>query len=141
MTATPVGSQTFAGRRILVAEDGLDLSRIYQVLLERSGAEVSVALDGRAALDTWRTATRSGRRFDAALIDLAMPRMRGTEVAASLRASGFAGALIGISAFANAERAELWQAAGCDAVLAKDRPWEELVGVLAEAIARRESAA
>jgi CheY-like chemotaxis protein len=126
---------SISGCRILVAEDGRDLSQVYRALLERSGAEVTVAYDGRAALE----ACRQGRPFDGALIDLSMPRMRGTEVTARLRASGFTGALIGVSASATAEQAELWVAAGCDAVVAKDRPWAELAAILAEAIAQRQS--
>lgn len=129
----------FDGRRILVAEDGADLSKIYRALFERSGAEVSVAGDGEAAVAEWRSANRRGRPFDAAVLDLAMPKMRGTEVAASLRASGFGGALVGVSAYANAEQSELWLAAGCDAVVPKDRPWDDLVGEIAGALARREA--
>jgi hypothetical protein len=46
--------------------------------------------------------------------------MRGTEVVARMRADGFRGAVVGFSANLTDELSELWEAAGCDAVLRKD---------------------
>lgn len=130
MLAMPCSPAPLRGRRLLVAEDRPDLSRMYRALLERAGAEVVVAPDGPSAVAAWGRALRFGRGFEGAILDLELPGMRGTEVAAKLRIMGHCGAIVGVSAFVNGERRSLWLAAGCDAVLAKDRPWDEVLAAL-----------
>ena len=137
MPAPLADRRSLTGCRVLVAEDGPDLAWLYRSLFERAGAEVTVAPDGPSAVEAWRAAARSRRPFAGAVLDLGLPGMRGTELAARLRASGFDGALVGVSAFIDTERAELWLAAGCDAVVSKDRPWEELLTALSAALSRR----
>lgn len=104
------------GRRILVADDTDSDRYILKTLLERAGAAVALVDDGAPALAT----IQSGIRFDAAVLDLRLPEMRGTEIAAGFRARGFRGAIIGISSFLTQEIVDLWLAAGCNAILSKE---------------------
>lgn len=118
-----------AGRRVLLADDVEADRYIYRTLLERAGADVTTADDARAAL----SAAGRGRLFDAVVLDLYMPGMRGTEAAAALRAGGYRGAILGLTAFATGELGDLWRAAGCDDVLPKgDRSLGAVVAAVAE---------
>jgi response regulator RpfG family c-di-GMP phosphodiesterase len=67
-------------KRVLVADDSAFIRNALKRELRRSGIEVSEAADGLAALRLIRST-----RFDAALIDLRMPRMSGEELVAKAR--------------------------------------------------------
>jgi CheY-like chemotaxis protein len=77
-TSDPVGEP----RRVLVVDDNADAGEALEELLRSSGHEVRRVRDGRSAL-------RAVREFrpDVVLLDLAMPRMDGYEVASRIRAS------------------------------------------------------
>ena len=125
------------GCHVLVADDDPDTREFYRLTLGRAGAEPTLVADGASAVQAWRDAEGSGRRFDAAVLDLVMPHMRGTELSATLRANGFAGAILGISAAASPEEVELWLAAGCDEVLEKAQSRRDVVASLVTACVRR----
>ena len=69
-----------AGKRILVVDDEKKIVDIVKAYLEREGFQVSVAYDGKAALD-------SARRQPLALIvlDLMLPEISGWDVCRTLR--------------------------------------------------------
>jgi len=108
------GDRPLAGRRILLVEDSPADHYVYKSALTRAGADVAAVTDGPLAI-----AAAACRTFDAIVVDLMLPGMRGTEVVANLRARGYAGRLVGLSAYLTDEISELWVAAGCDEVLAK----------------------
>jgi CheY-like chemotaxis protein len=70
-----------ARRRFLVVDDNRDAADSLAMLLRLQGAEVHVAYEGQAALDSARAA-----RPDIVLLDLGMPGMDGFEIAARMRA-------------------------------------------------------
>jgi two-component system, chemotaxis family, sensor histidine kinase and response regulator WspE len=67
-------------KRILVVDDSLTVRELQRKLLDRSGYEVEVAVDG---MDGWNLA-RTGN-FDLVITDIDMPRMDGIELVKSLR--------------------------------------------------------
>ncbi|NWF81612.1 MAG: response regulator [Chloroflexi bacterium] len=67
--------------RILLAEDDASVGRSLRRLLEQIGHSVTLCVDGRTALDAYRTG-----EFDVVLSDLAMPGMGGLELLRELRA-------------------------------------------------------
>lgn len=71
---------TLAGLSILVVDDSDDTRESLQQLLQAIGAQVSLARDGREALDMIRDASP-----DLVLCDLRMPRMDGFEFVRELR--------------------------------------------------------
>ncbi len=84
--AEPVAvARPLAGRRVLVAEDN-DINALIVVRqLERAGADVVRAHDGDEALEAIAQA-ESHDRFDAALMDIRMPRCDGLTAAREMRA-------------------------------------------------------
>jgi CheY-like chemotaxis protein len=69
------------GRKILLAEDNVLLSKVSAAALRRSGFEVVLAADGEEALDKARSESP-----DVILLDVIMPKLQGFEVLAALRA-------------------------------------------------------
>jgi DNA-binding response OmpR family regulator len=71
---------TLRGRRVLVVDDERDLRRLVRRLLEREGAEVEEAADGRAALHALYS-----MRPDLVILDVLMPDLDGWETLARIR--------------------------------------------------------
>jgi signal transduction histidine kinase/CheY-like chemotaxis protein len=73
----------FHGRRILVAEDNEMNAMIATEILEEMGAEVTVAENGKVAVETF--SNHPERYFDFILMDVQMPVMDGREAARTIR--------------------------------------------------------
>lgn len=73
-------------RRILVAEDEALVAALYADLLEEAGYEVTLAIDGEQALERAAAAAGTGRRHDALVTDLNMPRLCGEGLIRAVRA-------------------------------------------------------
>lgn len=67
-------------RKILIAEDNLEISDMMRSYLLKAGYDVSQAYDGEQALDL-----ASREDFDLALLDIMMPKVDGYEVCETLR--------------------------------------------------------
>ena len=126
-----------SGCRVLIGEDNPAQREYYRALLDRQGADAVPLEDGEAVIREFRNGEHTGVRPDAVLLDFLLTDMRGTEVAASLRASGFAGAIVGITAAASSEDVEYWLASGCDEVVNKRQDRREIVAAMVSACARR----
>ena len=68
----PVRSSSIllSGRRILVADDDVDVRTSTCRLLEHLGCDVDVVADGATAVAAYQTALNEGRRFDVVILDL-----------------------------------------------------------------------
>ncbi|HKC50361.1 MAG TPA: response regulator, partial [Myxococcota bacterium] len=60
------------------------------------------------------SATLSGTPFDVVLLDVEMPEMSGNEAASALRADGYDGPIVALTARGSASDREACLAAGCD---------------------------
>ncbi len=69
-----------ASKRVLVAEDNFGLAHVLQYNLEEKGFNVTVAHDGKEALEFARR-----EQFDIVLTDHEMPKMTGVELCTHLR--------------------------------------------------------
>ena len=69
-------------KRILVVDDSLTVREVERRLLENSGYDVVVAVDG---VDGWNLLQGSGR-FDLVISDIDMPRMNGIELIRKIKA-------------------------------------------------------
>ena len=100
-----------AGLRILLAEDNEINQQIAVELLESQGAEVTVAHDGREAVDAvLKEAAQGG--FDLILMDLQMPNMDGFEATKEIRTYFEQLPIIAMTAHAMAEERESCLKAG-----------------------------
>jgi CheY-like chemotaxis protein/HPt (histidine-containing phosphotransfer) domain-containing protein/signal transduction histidine kinase len=75
-------SPALAGRRLLLVDDIAINREVGVELLQRAGAAVDTANDGRAAVD----AIAAGRRYHAVLMDVEMPVLDGLDATREIRA-------------------------------------------------------
>jgi CheY-like chemotaxis protein/HPt (histidine-containing phosphotransfer) domain-containing protein len=120
----PVGSL-----KLLLAEDSVVNQKLAVALLERAGHRVTVAENGRIAVD--RVAAES---FDVVLMDVQMPVLDGLEATAAIRArekeNGGHVPIIAMTAHAMKGDREQCLAAGMDGYVAKPIRGEELLAAL-----------
>lgn len=119
-----------SGLRILLAEDSRTNQMALRLMLEKEGHRVSVAENGRLALEALRQAT-----FDLVLMDIQMPEMDGVEATRRIREDR-SGAfdpripVVAITAYAMVGDREKFLAAGIDDYLAKPVMWQDLRAAL-----------
>ena len=68
------------GRSVLIVDDEFGLAELLREMLRDDGYEVTLAINGRLALELLRE-----RRVDLVITDLMMPVMDGAELAAAIR--------------------------------------------------------
>ena len=120
------------GMRILVVEDNIVNQKLMTKLLGRWGHQVSLAANGREAVDSWTRA-----QFDIILMDMQMPEMDGFEATRQIRALEQQGpathtSILALSAAALPEEKQRGYAAGVDAYLTKPLNKRELQEMLSQ---------
>ena len=79
--------------KVLIAEDDVELRRLFERVLEKDGYEVTGVSDGKEALATLRESY-----FDVIISDIMMPRMDGHELVRALRREGLTTPVLMITA-------------------------------------------
>jgi two-component system alkaline phosphatase synthesis response regulator PhoP len=109
-------------KRILVVEDEKHLSETIKLNLELENYHVSVAVDGRKALDLFKE-----QHFDLVLLDIMIPQMDGIAVCETIRLTNQETPILFLSAKSTPEDRILGLKKGGDDYLTKPFNLEELI--------------
>jgi signal transduction histidine kinase/DNA-binding NarL/FixJ family response regulator len=99
---------------VLLVEDNVDNQRLISLYLRNLGAEVAIANNGSDGL-----AQALAGNFDLVLMDMQMPVMDGLEATRQLRARGFTGPIVALTAGAMQSDIDHAMQAGCTGYLSK----------------------
>ncbi|HEV8002904.1 MAG TPA: ATP-binding protein [Planctomycetaceae bacterium] len=116
--------------RVLIAEDGIDNQRLLSFLLRKAGAEVEVVDNGLAAMQRALAAQQEGKPFAVILMDMQMPVMDGYTSTSKLRAAGYPGVILALTAHTMAGDRERCLAAGCDDYATKPIHGAKLISLI-----------
>jgi CheY-like chemotaxis protein len=120
------------GKRILVVEDNPTNQAVAQKLLERIGVDVTLAHNGREAVEIL-----SGQTFDAVLMDIQMPELSGDEATMKIRQElGLTLPIIAMTAHAMPGEREKCLQAGMDDVITKPVDVPRLYKLLSQYLTR-----
>ncbi len=120
------------GARILVADDEPGLVAVVRQLMQRSGADVTVAQGGVAALGKLR---EPGAKFDVVITDLDMPEVDGWAVTAEVKANHPNTPVVMLTGWAGEVAPEDFARRGVDVVLAKPCSRADLESAITDLLA------
>ncbi|MFO1065728.1 MAG: response regulator [Pirellulales bacterium] len=118
------------GIHILLAEDGQDNQALIMHMLRKAGAKVTLAENGKLALDKVRLSFVRGDKYDLVLMDMQMPIMDGYEATSILRSEGYDLPIIALTAQAMTGDREKCLAAGCSDYTTKPIRKAELINTI-----------
>jgi CheY-like chemotaxis protein len=121
--------------RILIIDDDPVILDSMRLVLELDGHSVTAANDGRAGVDTFRTAYAAGQVFSVVITDLGMPYMDGHEVARAIKALSAATPVILLTGWGRRMSGERELPDNVDRTLDKPPKLPELREALADTLA------
>lgn len=117
--------------RILLIDDSEPIQRLMKKQLSNEGADVVIVLNGRDGVAAMLKGLRDGQHFDIVFMDLQMPKMDGYQTTRMLRAKGYKGPIVALTAnLVGAARQHLLEA-GCDECVEKPISKPALMGLIA----------
>lgn len=105
--------------RVLVADDMRDIQYIVRHFLSKAGCEVTIAENGRLAVEAVQLAAAEGRPFDILFLDVRMPEMSGQQALEEIRRLGYTMPVIALTAEAMKGTREQLLAAGFNGYITK----------------------
>jgi len=117
--------------RILIVEDNMDNYELVRFILERSGYDVFLAVNGRDGVDAARL-----QKPDLILMDLGLPEMDGWQAAEKLKSEESTRSipLYALTAHTLPSERKRAMQAGCDGYISKPIHMQGLLDVIAEAL-------
>ena len=109
-------TELLKGVNLLICEDSETVSMLLRVMLERAGAVVMTAADGEEGLARF---IQHSNGLDLVITDMQMPKLDGYELTGRIRATGWSGHIVALTAFAASEDEDKCRAAGCSHYLTK----------------------
>ncbi|MCG6158062.1 ATP-binding protein [Rubinisphaera margarita] len=120
------------GRKILLAEDGIDNQRLVQFIIEKAGAEIVIVENGQQALDVMNSNEASS--IDVILMDMQMPIVDGYTATRRLREQQHTLPIIALTAHVFPGEIERCLKAGCDVYMSKPIDRRALIEKIREMI-------
>ena len=128
----PVAAQVHGlSGRVLLVEDGPDNQRLISGILRRAGLHVDIAADGAIGCELALLSSSTAEPYDVILMDMQMPVLDGYTAVQRLRAAGYGGAIVALTAHAMAGERERCLALGCNDYATKPIVREELLQQIA----------
>ncbi len=118
--------------RVLLAEDGPDNQRLISFVLTKAGADVTLAPNGKEALELALSARAEGAPFDVILMDMQMPVMDGYAATRKLRELDYDGPIIALTAHAMSGDRKKCLDAGCDDYATKPIERDRFLKIVAQ---------
>jgi len=138
--AETIAPRPESGPRVLIAEDSPVIAEIARAILKAVGCRVTLAVNGRLAVDAWR-----GESFDLVLMDCQMPECDGFDATREIRSleagSGSRVPIVALTANTMEGDRERCMAAGMDDYLSKPLNRSELQALVARWVAPADAAA
>lgn len=103
----------------LLVEDNEDHQWLMSAVLRDTGVKVSVVGRGEDAIELVKAAARRNDSFDLILMDIRLPTIDGYETTRRVRAVGYSGPIVAITARAMEGEIEECHRAGCNACISK----------------------
>ena len=103
----------------LLVEDNEDHRWLITSVLRSTGVKVAAVERGEDAVQLVKSSFRSDHPFDLILMDIRLPGIDGYEATRQIRAAGFQGAVVAITARAMENEIEECRMSGCDACVSK----------------------
>lgn len=119
--------------RVLLAEDNVVNQKLIQRVIEKTGASVTIAGDGKKALEVAQASP-----FDLILMDINMPVMDGLEATRQLRAGNYTRPIYALTAEVESKEIESCLSAGCNGYLSKPLELSAFYGALRKCLVARD---
>jgi len=137
----PSSEAMLRGARILLAEDSPDSQRLIAHVLRQAGAAVDVAPDGRSAVASvlgLAGGISPGRSasYDLVLMDMQMPILSGDQATERIRAGGYRGPIVALTAATDGDLREGNALRDCDGLISKPIDRSQLLDTLASVLWR-----
>ena len=131
----PLGTarQILQGLTVLLVEDSPDNCEIFTYFLDRAGAKVDVARDGRQGIEAAR------RSPDLILIDIQLPYIDGKQATRAIRSEGYRQPIVALTAHTFPEERRACLAAGCNGLIGKPIRGDDFVAQVAQFVERRDA--
>jgi PAS domain S-box-containing protein len=126
--------QKLKGRSLLIVEDAPDVRELLRTFLLQHGAHVETASSGQDALFCMEQKT-----FDGVLMDLQMPVLDGMQAMRALRASGYQGVVMAVTAHALQGEREKCLQAGFDEFVTKPLQMPEALEIIVNTLASKKA--